>query len=219
MPRHGKAPFRGSTRSSPASPETGLERLPVSRRAVRRRASSSGDCVPSFVPLCAGLIVPARFVRVGTETRDVMRKPLFLFTALTITAMPCSAAVEDVTELDPVVVTATRTAQTADETLASVTVVTREEIERMQARSVSDALRGIPGLAISNSGGRGQPTTFFLRGSDSDHVLVLVDGVKIGSPTLGPAPFQDLPIDQIDRIEVSRTRKINGFFRLFDSNF
>lgn len=133
-----------------------------------------------------------------------MRKLLLLFTAWMIAPLPCSAAVEDVTELDPVVVTATRTAQTADETLASVTVVTREEIERKQARSVSDALRGMPGLAISNAGGRGQPTTFFLRGTDSDHVLVLIDGVKIGSPTLGPAPFQDLPIEQIDRIEVVR---------------
>jgi vitamin B12 transporter len=133
-----------------------------------------------------------------------MRSSLFFSTILLIAARPSLAAAENVTELDPVVVTATRTAQTADETLASVTVVPRAEIERMQARSVSDALRGIPGLAMSNSGGRGQPTTFFLRGTDSDHVLVLIDGVKIGSPTLGPAPFQDLPIDQIDRIEVVR---------------
>lgn len=133
-----------------------------------------------------------------------MRNHLFTAAALLLPAPPLWAAVEDATEIDPVIVTATRTAQTADETLSSVTVITREEIERKQARSVMDALRGIPGFSASNAGGRGQPTTFFLRGSDSDHVLVLVDGVKIGSPTLGPAPFQDLPINQIERIEVVR---------------
>jgi len=127
-----------------------------------------------------------------------------LATALLLSSLPVSSLAGDPAELEPVIVTATRTAQTEDQTLASVTVIDREDIERMQARSVPDALRGIPGLSISNSGGRGQPTTFFLRGTDSDHVLVLIDGVKVGSPTLGPAPFQDYPIDQIERIEVVR---------------
>ena len=127
-----------------------------------------------------------------------------LSTAWVLSALSALCIAGEPTELDPVVVTATRTAETADQTLASVTVIDRADIERMQARSVPDALRGIPGLSISNSGGRGQPTTFFLRGTDSDHVLVLIDGVKVGSPTLGPAPFQDYPIDQIERIEVVR---------------
>jgi vitamin B12 transporter len=133
-----------------------------------------------------------------------MRNHLLAAATLLLPVPSPWAAVEDATEIDPVIVTATRTAQTADETLSSVTVITREEIERKQARSVMDALRGIPGFSASNTGGRGQPTTFFLRGTDSDHVLVLVDGVKIGSPTLGPAPFQDLPINQIERIEIVR---------------
>ncbi len=124
--------------------------------------------------------------------------------ALLWSSAPLYAAGEAPTELATLVVTATRTAETVDETLASVSVVDRAEIERLQARSVADALRGIPGFAIANSGGRGQPTSFFLRGSDSDHVLVLIDGVKVGSPTLGPAPFQDFPIDQVERIEVVR---------------
>lgn len=104
----------------------------------------------------------------------------------------------------PVVVTANRMAQTADQTLASVTVITREDIERRQPRSVPDALRGTPGLHIANSGGPGKSTSVFLRGTESDHVLVLIDGVKIGSATLGTAPWHDLPVDQIERIEVVR---------------
>lgn len=61
----------------------------------------------------------------------------------------------------PVIVTATRTAQTTDETLASVSVITRADIERLQARSMEDLLRGIPGLNIANSGGPGKQTSFF----------------------------------------------------------
>lgn len=105
---------------------------------------------------------------------------------------------------EPVVVTATRTARTVDETLASVTVITREDIERLQASTVLDLLRGTPGLSITNNGGLGKSTSVFLRGTESDHVLVLIDGVKVGSATLGTAAFQDIPVEQIERIEIVR---------------
>ena len=124
--------------------------------------------------------------------------------ALLVPVVPALAFVDDETELQPIVVTATRTAETGEETLASVSVITRADIERRQARSVPDALRGIPGLAIVNNGGEGKATSFFLRGTESDHVLVLIDGVKVGSATLGTAAFQSLPIDQVERIEVVR---------------
>ena len=80
----------------------------------------------------------------------------------------------------------------------------REEIERTQARSLPDLLRGRAGINLSNQGGPGKLTSVFMRGSDSEHVLVLVDGVRIGSATAGLASFQDLPVDQIDRIEIIR---------------
>lgn len=103
-----------------------------------------------------------------------------------------------------IVVTPTRTAQTADATLASVSVVTREQIEQRQAKTVEDALRGLPGLDFSNNGGRGRATSIFMRGTESDHLLVLVDGVKVGSATNGLASFENLPIGLIERIEVVR---------------
>jgi vitamin B12 transporter len=106
--------------------------------------------------------------------------------------------------LGPIIITATRTAQTADETLSSVTVITRKEIERQQAQSVQDLLRGIPGADIANNGGPGKATSVFLRGTESDHVLVLIDGVKVGSATLGTTAFQDIPVEQIERIEIVR---------------
>ncbi|MBK1719453.1 TonB-dependent vitamin B12 receptor [Thiocystis violacea] len=115
-----------------------------------------------------------------------------------------AVADETPTLLEPVVVTATRTAEPRATTLASVTVIDRAEIERRQARSVPDLLRGVPGVILSQTGGAGQHASVFLRGTNSDHVLVLIDGVKIGSATSGTAPFEDLPIEQIERIEVVR---------------
>lgn len=106
--------------------------------------------------------------------------------------------------LGELVVTATRTAQAADASLASVTVISREDIERLQAQSLPDVLRGVAGLTISNNGGAGKSTSVFMRGTNADHVLVLVDGIKIGSATLGTASFQDIPVAQIERIEIVR---------------
>jgi len=114
------------------------------------------------------------------------------------------AAVEDVTQVDPVVVTATRTAETADETLAPVTVVTRDDIVRRQSRSTIDVLRGLPGVAMANSGGPGRQTDLYLRGTNSNQVLFLIDGFKIGSATTGQAAFQDIPIEEIERVEMVR---------------
>jgi vitamin B12 transporter len=114
------------------------------------------------------------------------------------------AVVDQATDLDEVVVTATRTAQTQDETLAAVTVITREDIERLQPSSLQDLLRGQPGLTISNNGGAGKESSVFLRGTEADHVLVLIDGIRIGSVTAGKAALQDIPVDQIERIEIVR---------------
>lgn len=111
---------------------------------------------------------------------------------------------ETPTQLESVVVTATRTAEPESTTLASVTVIDRPEIERRQARSVPDLLRGLPGVSLTRTGGPGHQSSLFLRGTNSDHVLVLVDGVKIGSATSGTASLEDLPIEQIERIEVVR---------------
>lgn len=122
-------------------------------------------------------------------------------------AVTCFLATSVHAESDPrdaVIVTATRTAITANEALAAVSVITRQDIERSQAQSVQDLLRGEPGISVTNNGGPGKSTAVFLRGTESDHVLVLIDGVKVGSATLGTAAFQDIPVEQIERIEIVR---------------
>lgn len=108
------------------------------------------------------------------------------------------------TQLDRIVVTATRTEQAEDETLASVTVIDREQIDRLQPASLPELLRGMPGIAVANNGGPGKQSSVFVRGASGSQVLVLVDGIRIGSATAGLAAFQDIPVDQIERIEIAR---------------
>lgn len=130
--------------------------------------------------------------------------PLAFGLACTVGLAPCLGEAQSPVELSPVVVTATRTAVTVDESLAAVSVVTREDIERNQAQSVPDILRTLPGVSISTNGGRGKTASVNVRGTNPDQVLVLIDGIRVGSATFGTTPFQDLPIDLIDRIEVVR---------------
>jgi vitamin B12 transporter len=106
--------------------------------------------------------------------------------------------------LDAVVVTATRTAITADESLAPVEVLDADTIRRSQARSLVDLLRGRAGINLTNQGGAGKLTTVSLRGAETDQVLVLIDGVRVGSATSGLTALQDLPVEMIERIEIVR---------------
>lgn len=108
------------------------------------------------------------------------------------------------TTLPTVIVTATRTPISANDALSSVTVITREDIERLQPTSVADLLTGLPGVAIAQTGGIGAQSSLFLRGTNSDHVLVLIDGVRIGSVSSGLPALEQIPVDAIERIELVR---------------
>jgi vitamin B12 transporter len=103
-----------------------------------------------------------------------------------------------------IVVTATRSPQTADESLASVTVLTRDDIAREQPQDLSELLRTQAGIDLTRAGGAGGNTSLFLRGTNSNHVLVLVDGVRAASATTGAFDWRSLPISQVERIEIVR---------------
>jgi len=126
--------------------------------------------------------------------------------ALAVVAVLPSIAsfADDSKRVSPVVVTATRTAQTADESLASVTVITREDIENSGQQSLPDLLERQRGVSVSSNGAFGKSTSVFMRGTNSDHVLVLVNGIKLGSATTGTTAFQHLPLEQIERVEIVR---------------
>ena len=135
-----------------------------------------------------------------------MRSRSLAVAVAAVLAAPVHAqtSTDDASKLDEVVVTATRTAVTVDDALAAVDVIDRADIERSQARSLPELLRGRAGITLVNQGGLGKLTTLFLRGAESDHVLVLVDGVRVGSATSGLVALQDLPLAEIERVEIVR---------------
>lgn len=140
-----------------------------------------------------------------------MSKHLSLFIALSMVACCARAQQASQPALDqPVVeeptieVTATRIAQTVDASLADVSVITRADIEASGAADVYDLLRVQAGVDVARSGGAGEQTSLFLRGTNSNHVLVLVDGVRIASTGTGGVDFSQLPLDAIERIEIVR---------------
>jgi vitamin B12 transporter len=110
----------------------------------------------------------------------------------------------DTLSLTDQVVTATRTSQSMAASLAAVTIIDRATIERLQATDTLDLLRRTPSVNIVNNGGPGKSSSIGIRGTNSDHVLVLIDGVRVGSVTSGNAALQNLPPEQIERIEIVR---------------
>ncbi len=128
---------------------------------------------------------------------------------LSVFLLPVQAAepqVGKVEVLEPLVVTATRTPTPSRDVGSDVTVITAEDIAQRQRMSVLDILRGVPGLNVVQSGGLGQQTSVFLRGANSNHTLVLIDGVEANDPS-NPGGFFDfsiLLVDNIERIEILR---------------
>ncbi|MCC4261455.1 TonB-dependent vitamin B12 receptor [Pseudomonas aestusnigri] len=100
------------------------------------------------------------------------------------------------------VVTATRTSQASS--IAATTVFERTDIERLQVNTAEELLRRATGVNLINNGGPGKSTSLQIRGSNDKHVLVMIDGVRIGSATSGVAALQNLPVEQIERIEIVR---------------
>ncbi len=120
-----------------------------------------------------------------------------------VTAISISPAFAEQSEtLDAVIVTASRTAQTIDETLAPVVVISREQIEQSNAADVADLLRFHAGLDIARTGGAGSQASLFTRGTESDHTLIMIDGVKLTPGTTGGAAIQHLDPELIERIEI-----------------
>jgi vitamin B12 transporter len=107
-------------------------------------------------------------------------------------------------EAERVVVSATRFDIPLDQSPASVSVISSEDIEQKQIERVSDALREVPGLSVVQTGTAGQLTSVFIRGLRSEHTQVLLDGIPINQGLQGAFNFADLTTDDIDRIEVVR---------------
>ncbi|MDO9104867.1 MAG: TonB-dependent receptor [Methylovulum sp.] len=127
-----------------------------------------------------------------------------LLTGITSPTQAQATGSQNMSDLPSVVVTATRTETPKNQLAAAATVYTRQDIERLQVKTFPDLLRGGTGADMTQQGGYGKTTSVFMRGANSDHILVMIDGIKVGSATLGATPFEFIPIDQIERVEIIR---------------
>jgi len=107
-------------------------------------------------------------------------------------------------QLDPVVVTATRTEQPLTDLVSDVSVLGRDVIERSGANSVSDLLSRLPGVEWTRNGGPAAATSLYVRGAETRHTLLMIDGVRVDSQSTGGPAWHTVPLEQIDRIEVLR---------------
>ncbi len=128
-----------------------------------------------------------------------------VLSAALVAALTAPGARADEAQVQPAVqVTASRVAETVDATLADVSVITREDIDASSARDVLDLLRLEAGVDLYRTGGAGQQTSLFLRGTNSNQVLVLIDGVRASSQNTGAFAFEQLPLAAVERIEIVR---------------
>ena len=105
---------------------------------------------------------------------------------------------------DETVVTASRIPQLQRTIIADTTVITSGEIKRAGQSTLLELLQTQPGVEITTNGGIGKTSGLFLRGTNPGHVVVLIDGMRVNSATAGTTTFENLPLAQIERIEILR---------------
>jgi vitamin B12 transporter len=101
-------------------------------------------------------------------------------------------------------VTATRSNQESDNLLSDISIIHYDEINKSGSTSIVDLLQRQPGIEISNSGGLGKQSSVYMRGANANQLIVLVDGVRMNSITTGLTAFENLPLSQIEKIEILR---------------
>ena len=124
--------------------------------------------------------------------------------ALPALLQPAGAQTADASgpSLRPTVITATRTAQRADELVSDVAVINRDDIEKSAGRTLPEILARVPGLQFSSNGGLGKNSSVNIRGAEARHTILLIDGVRFGSATTGTPNWDTIPVDMIERIEI-----------------
>jgi len=130
--------------------------------------------------------------------------PLALGAALPAMAQIQVAQAATEHQLRETVVTATRVAQPLADLVADVSIVDRETIEQSGATGLADVLARLPGVQISRNGGQGNSSSVYLRGAESRFTAVYLDGVRLDSQSVGGVVWEQIPLSQIDRIEVVR---------------
>ena len=159
--------------------------------------------VPLMAPLPHFLCFFVPTGTLGTYSGNFKMKYKNLIAALLCAVTPFAYA-ETTETLDEVVVTATRVAQPLKQSLSHTTVITQQDIQASQAVDVPSLLKNLAGVEMYQSGGVGKQSSLFMRGTNSSHTLVLLDGVRINSATTGSTAIDQIMLDQVERIEVVR---------------
>lgn len=182
---------RCRSRPRPANPKP--EDLPVLRRNVRGRRE-----LPAMI-----LRHPP--IKFGCFSHDNYKNTL-LAVVSSVTAF--SGWAQDnttATSGDNLVVTANRFPQPVSSVLAPTSIVTRNDIDRWQAKSLTDVMRRLPGVDIDQNGGLGQKSSLFIRGTNSSHVLVLIDGIRLNQAGVsGSSDLSQIPISLVQKVEYIR---------------
>lgn len=119
--------------------------------------------------------------------------------------LPANAQQNPNTDEPIMVITATRYPSRVNELTADVTVIDREQLDRHdRSATLGEVLGRVSGIEFSRSGGRGDVESLYVRGTNSGHTLILIDGMRVGSATLGMTDIAALPLTQVERIEVVR---------------
>jgi vitamin B12 transporter len=124
--------------------------------------------------------------------------------AVAAAVLPSLVVAQVANPLAPVAVTATRSVQPIADLLADLTVIGREELQRSGAQSLTEVLQRQPGVEITMNGGPGSTSGAFIRGANRGQTLVLIDGLRVGSSSVGATSLEAIPLDQIERVEILR---------------
>lgn len=148
-------------------------------------------------------------VRCAASLRPVVLATLSLFAAVAAQAQDAAAPILlaqnlRAPQLSETVVTATRTEQPLSDLVADVSIVDRESIASSGANGVADLLARLPGVEITRNGGVGNASSVYVRGAEQRFTAVYIDGVRIDSQSTGGAAWEQIPLSQIERIEVLR---------------
>ena len=176
-------------------------RLVAGRDGLPRSVHQYMSCLPFFLVIHTAINL-LRDGREGEIVESCINKQKYIGITAILLLMPIQAYAAKT--LSPLVVTAGRIAQDPAKVSADVTVIDRKQIVQSQKTLVADILRSQPGIEVASSGGPGKATSVFLRGANSGQTLVLIDGVRVGSATLGSFDWANLSTADVQRIEIVR---------------
>lgn len=182
-------------------------RIPANEVVVRPTVchcevqAPSGKAVRTFQLVC--FMSSHSFCLRGRSCLRARLSIISLAAVATLGVAPAAWA-QTAASLKDVVVTATRLAQPLTDVVADVTLIGRDALDRAGASTLADVLANVPGVQFSRNGGPASTTSLFLRGADSRHTVLMIDGVRVDSQSTGGAAWQALSLEHIDHIEVLR---------------